>query len=251
MQSIAVMNYLNVNYIQEHEREEKFMTSYYENHQTEKQHVVKAIISRVFAWMALAVAVSGAAAFAATNIPAFQSFPVMILLFALQLGIVILLSSSILSLSYYAAQLLFLTYALLTGFTFSVIFITYQLSSIVTVFIAASVMFGIMALYGAYTRTDLSQARSLFMMALVGLIIVMLINLFLQSTMLQTVTSAVGVLLFAGLTAFDMQLIKNMASYLVEQNELWEKITILCALQLYLDFINLFLSMLQLTGRRK
>jgi FtsH-binding integral membrane protein len=227
------------------------MVAYYEDHHTEKRHIVKAIISRVFAWMAIAVSISGAAAFAATNIPAFQSFPVMILLFALQIGIVILLSSSILSLSYYAAQLLFLTYALLTGFTLSVIFITYQLGSILTVFIASALMFAIMAFYGAYTRTDLSQARNIFMMALIGLIIVSAINLFLQSSALQMVTSAVGVLLFAGLTAFDMQLIKNMASYLVEQNELWEKITILCALQLYLDFINLFLSMLQLTGRRK
>lgn len=227
------------------------MTSYYEDHHSEQRNVVRAIISRVFAWMALAIAVSGAAAFAATNIPAFQSFPVMILLFALQIGIVILLNSSILSLSYYAAQLLFLTYALLTGFTFSVIFITYQLSSIVTTFIASSAMFGVMALYGAYTRTDLSAARNIFMMALLGLIIVSAINLFIGSTMVQMVTSAVGVLVFAGLTAFDMQLIKNMASYLVEKDELWEKVTILCALQLYLDFINLFLSLLQLTGRRK
>lgn len=226
------------------------MASYYENHHTEQKNVVRAIISRVFAWMALAVAVSGAAALVATNIPVFQSFPVMILLFALQIGIVVLLNSSILSLSYYAAQLLFLTYALLTGFTFSVIFVTYKLSSIVTVFIASAAMFGIMAIYGAYTRTDLSQARNLFMMALLGLIIVSAINLFMGSTMLHMVISAVGVLLFAGLTAFDMQLIKNMASYLVDKDELWEKITILCALQLYLDFINLFLSLLQLTGRR-
>lgn len=227
------------------------MASYYDNHRTEKQHVVKAIISRVFAWMALAITVSGFASYVALNIPVFQSPPVMLLLIFLQLGIVVLLSTSILSLSYYAAQLLFLTYALLTGFTISVIFMTYQLGSILTIFIASSIMFGIMALYGATTSSDLSGARNLFMMGLVGLIVVTLINLFLQSTVLQTITSAVGVLIFAGLTAFDMQMIKNMAANLVDENELWEKITILCALQLYLDFINLFLSMLQLTGRRK
>lgn len=227
------------------------MVSYYEDHRTEKQHVIRAIMSRVFAWMAIAVAISGAAAYVALNIPTFQSPSVVILLLFLQIGIVLLLNASILSLSQYAAQLLFLTYALLSGFTLSVIFITYQLGSILSVFIASSVMFGIMALYGATTRTDLSRAGNLFMMGLIGIIIATFINVFLQSSSLQIITSGVGVLVFAGLTAFDIQAIKNMASYLIEQDELWEKITILCALQLYLDFINLFLSLLQLTGRRK
>lgn len=225
--------------------------SYYDQHNREEQNLVKAIMSRVIAWMAGAMAISGLAAYVAMSIPAFQTLPVILLLVFLQLGIVILLSSSILELSYYAAQMLFLTYAMLNGFTLAVVFMAYQVSSIVSVFIASALMFGIMGLYGMYTRSDLTHFGHLFFMGLIGIIISMTINLFLQSSQFDTILAAFGVFLFAGLTAFDMQRIKRMATYLVEQDTLWEKITISCALQLYLDFLNLFMSMLRLTGRRQ
>jgi FtsH-binding integral membrane protein len=214
---------------------------------------VKNLLYRVFAWMSAAVGISGLTAIALAQYPdllakAIAAWPILLIA---QLGIVIILSWRIMTLSYFTAQVLFIIYAVLMGATLSVIFLVYTTQSIAQVFIIAAAMFAAMALYGAYTRTDLAQYRSLLFMTLVGLVIAGLVNIFLKSSMLDFVTAVVGVLLFSALTAFDIQNIQKLAGYLIEQGEDWNKIALLGALQLYLDFINLFLSLLRLFGQRK
>jgi FtsH-binding integral membrane protein len=121
----------------------------------------------------------------------------------------------------------------------------------VQLFIATAGMFGLMALYGYWTRTDLTQYHSLLYMALWGVIISLIINLFVGSSQLQMLTSAIGVLLFSALTAYDIQVIRRFAVAVTRSDGTWHKVAIVCALQLYLDFINLFLNMLQIFGKRK
>lgn len=141
----------------------------------------------------------------------------------------------------------FFVYAAINGFTLSVLFYAYQLGSISATFAACSAMYGAMTLYGFFTKRDLSSFGNLCLMGLFGIIIATLINLFLQSTGLQMAVSYIGIAIFLGLTAYDAQKIKalNEAGY----NHFGT--AVLAALELYLDFINLYLYLLQLFGKRK
>ena len=148
------------------------------------------------------------------------------------------------------AGLLFFTYSALTGVTFSIIFLIYPIGSIAAAFLSTAGVFGAMTLVGLTTKTDLSQYSSYFMMGLIGLFIAIIVNWFLGSALIDYVISIFGVLLFTALTAYDTQRIANMAAdprlALDPDNTL--KFSVMAALTLYLDFINLFLFMLRLFG---
>jgi len=217
----------------------------------ESNRVVTEVLYRVFAWMAGAIGLSAATAYLAADHYIFQTFPMMLVLLLVQVGIVVIVSGNIVSLPYSHVQGLFLTYAVLSGLTGSAIFRVYELGSIIQLFFATAGMFLVMAIYGYVTRVDLTQYQSLLYMVLWGVIIALLINMFLGSSQFQMLISIVGVLLFSALTAYDVHIIARMARTLLDREVMLNKIAILCALQLYLDFINLFLSMLQLFGKRK
>lgn len=143
---------------------------------------------------------------------------------------------------------LFILYSAINGISFSFIFLAYSLGTIFKVFASTSVLFGFMAVVGATTKTDLTKMGSFLMMALFGMIIASLINFFTKSSTMDYIISFVGVIVFTGLTAYDVQKIKNMEAENAGQGRL--KLGLMGALSLYLDFINLFLMLLRLFGRR-
>jgi len=228
------------------------MNPVFNNHNqelVESSSSVRALLYQVFAWFAVGILTSGAFASIAATMPIFRSTGVMLVLMLVQLGVVVLLSSTLMTWSYAAIQVLFLAYCILSGLTLSVLAQVYKLNTLVQVFFVSAGMFAGMALYGWYTKADLSRYRSLLTMTLWGVIIALVVNMFLGSTLLDTIVALVGVLLFSALTAYDIQRIQHMARFLLERDEMWHKIALSCALQLYLDFINLFLSILRLWGR--
>ncbi|NWG17500.1 MAG: Bax inhibitor-1/YccA family protein [Chloroflexi bacterium] len=167
-----------------------------------------------------------------------------------QLALVIALSAGLRRMSQDMAAVLFFVYAALNGFVFSLIFVAYDLGAISLAFLTTAGLFGAMTVVGYTTKTDLTQFRSYFMMALIGLVIAMIVNMFLGSGPLDFLISIVGVVLFTALTAYDTQRIKEMAAdpTIEADGSLAAKMGILGALMLYLDFINLFLFLLRLFG---
>jgi FtsH-binding integral membrane protein len=143
---------------------------------------------------------------------------------------------------------LFIAYSAINGISLSFIFMAYKIGTIYKVFASTAVLFGVMALLGATTKTDLTKMGSFLMMALFGMIIASLINYFTKSPMMDYIISIVGVIVFTGLTAYDVQKIKNMDAEFSGEGR--AKIGLMGALSLYLDFINLFLMLLRLFGRR-
>ena len=150
------------------------------------------------------------------------------------------------------ATALFIAYSILTGVTLASIFIVFTQESIASVFFISAGTFAAISLYGYTTKRDLSNWRTYLLMGLIGLIIASVVNWFMHSEMLYWIISYVGVLVFVGLTAYDTQKIKQMAlvSY-NQEGEISQKIALLGALTLYLDFINLFIYLLRIFGRRK
>ena len=165
-----------------------------------------------------------------------------------EIGIVIYLSARLNSMSSTTATLLFYVFAILNGLTLSLIYYMYTEQSIATTFFVTAGAFGAMSVYGYVTKTDLSKFGSILVMALFGLIICILVNLFMKSTTLEWIISGVGVLIFTGLTAWDTQKIKRM----VELNPTAAdgRLATIGALSLYLDFVNLFLYLLRFLGNR-
>ena len=153
----------------------------------------------------------------------------------------------------YSAQFLlgiFLLYSTLTGISLSTIFSIYSNGSIASTFFISAITFGVMALTGYTTKTDLTKLGSLLIMGVVGIVIASIINVFLGSSLMHYIISIIGVLVFTGLTAYDVQKIKNIGNQIEQGNENSQKMMIMGALTLYLDFINLFLMMLRLFGNR-
>ncbi len=211
----------------------------------------------VYAWMAIALLVTGATAWIVADSPFLLSlifaskFGTWGLLFA-TVALVWHLSSAVSRLSLKAATAMFLIYSVLNGLTMSAIFIMYTLSSISAVFLTTAGTFAVMSVYGYMTKTDLSRVGGLCLMALFGVIIATVVNLFLENTMLQLILSYVGILIFVGLTAYDTARIREIAmTHDTGATDEGQKIAILGALTLYLDFINLFLYMLRIFGDRK
>ncbi len=214
------------------------------------------LMYRVYAWMCLGLALTAGTAYYVSITPSFLHYLLthqgfVLVLFLIQLGLVVTLSMFINRLNLVTAAALFIGYSLLLGITLASIFFVYDLPSIFLTFLVTAGMFAAMALYGYFTRADLSAMGSFLFMALIGLIIGGLVNFFLQSSSFQYVLSAIGVLVFTLLTAYDVQKIKQIMQEQLADRETMGKITIVCALMLYLDFINLFLYLLQFMGRRK
>ena len=217
-------------------------------------------ITRVYGWMAGALVITALVALNVANSGAAQEFlhsggKLLFygMLFA-QLGVVFVLSGMIEKLNAVAATALFVVYSILTGITLSSIFMIYTAGSLASTFGVTALTFGIMSLYGYTTKRDLTSIGSLGLMALVGIIIASIVNIFLQSTILYWGISCIGVVIFVGLIAYDTQKIKEMASsqFLQGADEnTTHKYAVIGALRLYLDFINLFLYLLRFLGNRK
>ncbi len=212
--------------------------------------------AKVFGWMFLGLFATAAAAYFTANSDflmgivysnIFVFFGIMIA----EIALVVYLSARITKIQYSTAVFVFLLYAVLNGITFSVILLIYTQTSIASTFMITALTFGAMSLYGYVTKTDLSRFRNILFMGLIGLIILSLVNIFLRSDTASWIISILGLFVFLGLTAYDTQKIKQL--YYATQNnlELQRKVAIRGALSLYLDFINLFLILLRLFGRRR
>lgn len=164
------------------------------------------------------------------------------------LAVVLFLSFGINRMSFSTASILFGVYALLMGISLSTIFLTFTAASIFKTFFVASAAFGAMAAIGMFTKVDLSKFRSILMMGLIGLIIAGLVNMFLQSSAMDFIVSGIGVLVFCGLTAYDTQKIMQMGVSADLQSESIRKASVIGALNLYMDFVNLFLYLLRFFG---
>src|SRR5262249_1325141 len=226
---------------------------------------LRAYMIRVYNYMAVGVALTGIVAWITFNAAvtetagrlaltpfgqAIYSGPAVLVLFLGTLGLVFLISWRINSLQPSTAFALFMVYAGALGLMLSSIFLAYTGVSITRVFFISAASFGALSLYGYTTQRDLSPIGSFLMMGLIGLLIAMLVNMFLQSTGLDFVISAVGVLIFAGLTAWDTQRIKELYDPMEDGTVVGRK-AVMGALTLYLDFINLFLFLLRFLGDRR
>ncbi|AMA74078.1 hypothetical protein ACH33_15465 [Aneurinibacillus sp. XH2] len=212
-------------------------------------------IQRVFSWMFAGLLMTALVAYLLSgneNVLAYFSahpYAFFIILIA-ELILVFYLSARVQKLSATSAMLLFFIYAALNGITFSLLFALYTSTSIVLTFLVTAGMFGALALYGYVTKRDLSRMGSILFMALIGLILATLVNFFLQSSSLYWITTYAGVVIFSGLTAYDMQKIKETNIIGNEDTEEETKEAIIGALILYLDFLNLFLYLLRIFGNR-
>lgn len=215
------------------------------------------LFRNVYTWMTLALVITGAVAmYMAKSMTLLSMIMQNSLLFwgilIAELGVVWYLSARIYRISFTSATLLFILYSILNGATLSMIFLIYTMSSIATTFFVTAGTFGVMALFGYVTKKDLTRLGSLCFMGIIGIIIASLVNIFLQNSMMEMIISYIGVLLFVGLTAYDSQKIKRLLMQDgVEINETTQKIALLGAMTLYLDFINLFLYLLRILGDRK
>ncbi len=223
--------------------------------------VAKTFLSGVFMWMTLALSITaliswmfasntaliGSMYNAETGSMNMLGWIVMLAPF----GLVLLMSMGFQRLSASSLVLIFILYSALMGMSLSFIFLMYTLPSIATTFLITSAMFGFMAILGYTTKTDLTKFGNIMMMGLVGIIIASVVNMFMQSAMMDYIISFIGVLVFTGLTAYDVQKLKRIGAGVGTDSEVARKMTIMGALTLYLDFINLFLFLLRFFGNRK
>lgn len=213
-------------------------------------------ISKVYGWMATALAITGLTAWwAASNQGLMQYFianrGILFFMFIGQILLVGSLAGWINKMSSQTATVIFVAYSILTGFVFSTLFLVYTAGSLASTFLITGGMFAVMSIYGWTTGKDLTKFGSLLFMLLIGLIIASIVNIFLGSTMLYWISTYIGIFIFTGLVAYDTQKIKNMGTYVQEGTEEHRKGAILGALSLYLDFINLFLMLLRIFGSRR
>jgi FtsH-binding integral membrane protein len=209
---------------------------------------------RVYNYMGSGLALTGIVAYAVANTPslvqAIFGTPLQWLVMLAPLAFVLVLSFGINKLSYGAAQAVFWAFAVAMGASLASIFLVFTGASIARVFFITAGTFGAMSLYGYTTKTDLSKFGSFLMMGLIGIIIASLVNIFLGSTALQFAISVIGVLVFVGLTAYDTQRIKEIYMETDDAQTMGKK-ALMGALSLYLDFINLFMLLMQLFGQRR
>lgn len=210
-------------------------------------------LAKVFNWMAAGLGITGLVAYltATTGLAVrIINSPLFLIIALGTLGLVFFLSARIDKIQASTASALFVAYSVLNGLFFSTIFLRYTGTSIASTFVITASMFGAMAVYGLVTKRDLSGWGSFLFMGLIGLIIASIVNIFLKSPGVYWVTSMIGVLIFTGLTAYDVQKIKRMGEegIMAQGREAITKGSIMGALALYLDFINLFLMLLRLFG---
>ena len=215
--------------------------------------VVATLMRNVYIWMTLALVITGLTAMVTAKSEALMTFIftnnwALIALMILQLGLVFYFSARLNRMSFSTATAVFILYSAITGLTFSSIFVVFSMSSIATTFFITAGMFAAMALVGSFTKKDLSGMGKFALMALIGLIIAGIVNMFLRNAMMDFIVSGIGVLVFAGLTAYDSQKIRQMLQMQSEINESTQKLALLGSLSLYLDFINIFLYLLRFFG---
>ena len=215
-----------------------------------------ALMRKVYVWMSLALVITGVAAYGVAGTPALLSliFGNRMVFFGLiiaELALVWGVSAAIGRLSLSAATLLFILYSVVNGVTLSAIFVAYTAASVAKVFFITAGTFGVMALYGYTTKRDLSSVGKIAFMALVGIIIATVVNMFVKSAGIDLAVSYIGVLVFVGLTAWDTQKIKAMLAAAPDGGEAAQKTALIGALTLYLDFINLFIFLLRILGGRR
>ena len=243
-------------------RDTEIFTDYSLN-QTQSHTASKSFIANVFLWMFGALLISAVCAFVFASSPVLMSY-----LFTedghrsalgtavvwAPLGFVLLMSFGYSRLSFPILALLFMVYAALTGVSLSFIFLIYQGGSILGCFASAAAMFGVMAVMGYTTKKDLTGFGSILIMGLIGLVIASVVNMFLHSSQFEYILSFFGIAIFTGLTAYDVQKLKRIGAG-VEYGDVAasdvKKLSVIGALNLYLDFINIFLYLLRLFGRRR
>ena len=214
------------------------------------------LMRKVYVWMTLALVITGVTAYGVATSPGLMmAIATNKLLFwgliIAEFGLVVAISAAINKLSLTTATLLFVLYSVINGATLSFIFASYTMSSIASVFFITAGTFAVMAVIGYTTKKDLTSMGKILFMALIGIIIATIVNIFLKSTGLQMIVSYLGVLIFVGLTAYDSQKIKQMLLMAPDAGEGAQKIALLGALSLYLDFVNLFIYLLRIFGRRE
>ncbi|MEQ1734233.1 MAG: Bax inhibitor-1/YccA family protein [Bacteroidia bacterium] len=220
---------------------------------------VRSFFNSVFAYMGGALAITGLVAYQFGNTPELMNYLISptggmsilgyVIMFA-PLGLVLLMSFALNRLSIGVLAGIFFLYATLMGASMSFIFLIYTAASIYKTFLCSSLLFGTMAVLGYTTKQDLSAMGRILSMALIGIVIASLVNFFMKSTMMEYIISLVGVVVFTGLTAYDMQKLKEIAQtegHAMPKN----KLALMGALNLYLDFVNLFLMLLRLFGGRR
>lgn len=214
------------------------------------------LLRSVYLWMTLALIITGfVAMYVAKSYMANMMIQNSMMFWGVliaEVALVWYLSARIYTMSFTTATILFIVYSILNGVTLSILLLVYTASSIATTFFVTAGTFGTMAIFGYITKKDLTRIGSLCIMGVIGIIIASLVNLFLQNSMMDMVISYIGVLLFVGLTAYDSQKIKRLLSGDdIEVNEVTQKIALMGAMTLYLDFINLFIYLLRILGDRK
>ena len=227
-----------------------------ESSRWESSTTLPVLMRKVYTWMTLALVITGITAWVVAHSPAILQMIMTnkILFLGLLFGELILVwsvSAAINRLSLTTATLLFVLYSVLNGVTMSFIFLAYTYESVTNVFLITAGTFAAMAFFGYFTKTGLSSiGRSLFM-ALIGLIIATIVNIFVKSSGFGMILNYLGVLIFVGLTAWDTQKIKQMLSMAEDTGETAQKVALMGALSLYLDFINLFIHLLRIMGNNR
>ncbi|WBL20907.1 Bax inhibitor-1/YccA family protein [Zunongwangia sp. HRR-M8] len=215
-----------------------------------------AYINKVFNWMALALLITGVTAYFAASSEQLMNliFSNKLVFYGLLIGEVVLvgyIGSNIQKLSTTTATSLFILYSVLNGITLSFILLLFTSASIATTFFVTAGTFGAMSAYGYFTKRDLTSIGNLCFMALIGIIIASIVNIFFFSEILYWVITYAGVLIFVGLTAYDTQKIKRMYRAGMEDSDIGHNLALMGAITLYLDFINMFLFMLRIFGNRR
>ena len=227
-----------------------------QNRDLEMQAAFPVLMRKVYTWMTLALVLTGFTAYGVATSPdiltaLFSNSALMWGLVIAEFALVIGISAAINRLSLATATLMFVAYSVINGAMLSSIFMIYTAASIASVFFITAATFAVMALIGYTTKTDLTSVGKLLFMALIGLVIATIVNMFIGSSTMTMICSYVGVLIFVGLTAYDSQKIKNMLMQAPDAGESSQKLALLGALTLYLDFINLFIYLLRIFGDRR
>jgi uncharacterized protein len=222
----------------------------------EASRIQSAFMRQVYGWMAAALALTGGVALFVSGTPEIVELVVgnrlvFFALLLLEVFVVGYISARAFAMASGTVTGAFLAYSVLNGITLSIIFLVFTADSIASTFFVSAGTFGVMSVYGYFTRTNLSHWGNLLMMGVVGLIIASVVNLFWLNSLLYTITSFVGVILFVALTAYDTQKMKALAFVGINDEETDRKAAVLGALTLYLDFVNLFLFLLRIFGRRR
>lgn len=208
------------------------------------------LFSKVFLWLAVGLLLSfGVGYYVSTQANMINNLykgGSLVILWIVQLVVVVVLSMRIHKMNPLTAKILFLFYSILTGLTLSSIFIVYKLESIIFVFGETALLFGSFAAIGMFTKIDLTKFGTYLFMALVGIVLVSLVNVFLHNSMMDLIINCVAIIIFLGYTAYDIQRIKQISYGLEEDNA-----AIFGAFELYIDFINLFLRLLQFFGKER